>query len=95
MGETGQPTGYDIIACAQCWGETRSFLPKLPLRPTRKEREKTEGPPETRNESSVVTWGWPTARESQGHGGIIVPPLGTGRVLGNLLQPWEVDLDES
>jgi len=57
MGETKQPTGYDMIACAQCWGETWYFLPKLPLRPTRKEREKTEGPPETRNESSAVTWG--------------------------------------
>lgn len=57
MGETKQPTGYDMIACAQCWGETWYFLPKLPLRPTRKEREKTERPPETRNESSAVTWG--------------------------------------
>jgi hypothetical protein len=55
-----------MIACAQRWRKRTDFLPKLSLRPARKERETTDGSPKTRSESSQVPWGWPTARESQG-----------------------------
>ena len=61
-----------MIACAQCYRESYYPSAKLPLRPARKERETTDGTPETRSEASRATWGWPTAREGQGHGGVIV-----------------------
>src|SRR2546425_8508801 len=61
-----------MIACAQCCGESYYVSAKLPLRPAHKEWETTDGTPKARSEASRATWGWPTARESHGHGGVIV-----------------------
>ena len=61
-----------MIACARRCKERYYFPAKLPSGPAYKEWETTKGTPGARNEASRATWGWPTARESQGHGGIIV-----------------------
>jgi hypothetical protein len=61
-----------MIACAHCCRESYYVSAKLPLRPARKERETTDGTAKARSEASRATWGWPTARESHGHGGVIV-----------------------
>ncbi len=73
-GKGRQPTGDGMIACARCYGERYYFPVKLLSRPARKERETTERTPGARSETFRATWGWPTAREGQGHGGTIVPP---------------------
>jgi hypothetical protein len=71
----GQPTGYGMSACAQRCRKRYYFRAKLSLRPAHKEWETTKRTPGARSESSSVTWGWPTAREGQGHGGVIVLSL--------------------
>lgn len=59
-------------ACARRCRESYYFLAKLSLGPAHQEWEAAEGTPETRSGASSATWGWPTAREGQGHGGVIV-----------------------
>jgi hypothetical protein len=61
-----------MIACARRCRKRYYFLAKLSLRPAHKEWETTEGAPGARNETSSATWGWPTAREGHGHGGVIL-----------------------
>ncbi len=70
-----------MIACAQRFRVSYYRSAKLPLRPAHKEWETTDRAPKARSETSRATWGWPTAREGQGHGGVIVAPHHEGEGL--------------